>query len=119
MKENLEASINKYTELAKTIDKIDKSLHVDDIVTGEVTVEKVKKIKETLEKIFAEAVTELHKGNSNAKELEQIQEEHSSELSYVKQEFGTRPTDCKILEIPWDKSKNKFGVDLGIPVNNN
>ena len=41
---------------------------------------------------------------------------HSSELSYAKQEVGTRATDCKILGIPWDKSKDTFGVDLDIPV---
>ena len=89
---------------------------MDDIVTGEVTVEKVKKIKKTSEKIFGEECIELYKWHSNAKELEETQEEHSSELSYAKQEFGTRSTDCKILGIPWDKSKDTFGVDLHIPV---
>ena len=89
---------------------------MDDIVTGQVTVEKVKKIKKTSEKLFREAYMELRKWHINAKELEETQEEHSSELSYAKQEFGTRSTDCKILGIPWDKSKDTFGVDLDIPV---
>ena len=73
---------------------------MDDIVTGEVTVKKVKKIKKKSEKIFGEACIELHEWHSNAKELEETQEEHSSELSYAKQEFGTRATDCKILGVP-------------------
>ena len=116
VKEHLESSINKYTELRKTIDEIKESFYVDDIVTGEVIVEKVKKIKKTSEKISGEACIELHKWHSNAKELEETQIEHSSELSYAKQEFETRATDCKILGIPWDKSKDTLGVDPDIPV---
>ena len=116
MKDHQESSMSKYPELGETIDEIKGSLYVDDIVTGEVTVEKVKKIKETSEKIFGEACIELHKWHSNAEELEETQEEHLSELSYVKQEFGTRANDCKILGISWDKSKDTIGVDLNIPV---
>ena len=41
VKEHLEASVNKYAEMGKTIDEIEESLYVNDIVTGEVTVEKV------------------------------------------------------------------------------
>ena len=89
---------------------------MDDIVNVEVIVEKVKKIKKILEKIFGEADIELHKWHSNAKELGETQEEHSSEVSYAKQEFGTPGTYCKILGIPWDKSKDTFGVDLDMTV---
>ena len=116
VKEHLESNINKYTELRKTIDEIKESFYVDDIVTGEVIVEKVKKIKKISEKISGEACIELHKWHSNAKELEETQKERSSELSYAKQELGTRATDCKILGIPWDKSKDTLGVDPDIPV---
>ena len=73
-------------------------------------------MKETSEKIFGEACIELHKWHSNTKELEETQEEHSSELPYAKQELETRATNCKILRISWDKSKDKIGVDLDIPV---
>ena len=52
VKEHLESSINKYPELLKTIDKIKENLYKHDIVTGEITVEKFKKIKKTSEKIF-------------------------------------------------------------------
>ena len=89
---------------------------MDDIVTGEATVEKVKKIKKTSGKIYREACIELHKWYSNAKELEETQDGHLSELSYAKQEFGTRANDCKILGIPWGKSKDTIGVYLDIPV---
>ena len=95
VKEHLESSINKYPERGQTINKIKESLYVDDIVTGQVTVEKVKKIKKTSEKLFREAYIELRKWHINAKELEETQEEHSSELSYAKQEFRTRATDGK------------------------
>ena len=105
-------------KLRQTINKIEKSLYVDDFVTGEVNTEKVKKIRETSEKIFREADIELHKWHSNAKELVQTQEEHSSKLSHTKQKFETCPTDCKILGITWDKSKDTFGVNFDIPVNN-
>ena len=104
-------------ELGKAIDKIKESLYVDDIITGEVTEEKVKKIKKTSEKILGEACIELHKWGSNAKQLEETQEEHSSKLLYVKLEFRTRATGCKILGIPWDNLKDTFEVDLDIPVN--
>ena len=116
VKEHVEPSMSKYPELGESIDEINESLYVDEIVTGEVTVEKVKKIKKISEKIFGEACIELHKWHSNAEELEETQEEHLSELSYAKQEFGTRANDCKILGIFWDKSKDTIGVDLNIPV---
>ena len=48
--------------------------------------------------------------------MEQTQENHSYELAYKKQEFGTYPADCKILGIHCDKSKDTFGVDLNISV---
>ena len=41
VKEHLETSVNKYPEMEKTIVEIEESLYVDDIVTGEMTVEKV------------------------------------------------------------------------------
>ena len=56
MKEHLESSMSKCPELGETIDEIKESLYVGDIVTGEVTVEKVEKIKETSEKIFGKAL---------------------------------------------------------------
>ena len=84
VKEHLESSMSKYPELGETIYEIKESLYVNDIVTGEVTVEKVKKIKGTSEKIFGGACIELHKWHSNAKELEEIQEDHLSKLSYAK-----------------------------------
>ena len=56
VKEHLESSMSKCPELGETIDEIKESLYVGDIVTGEVTVEKVEKIKETSEKIFGEAL---------------------------------------------------------------
>ena len=66
MKEHLESSINKYPEMGKAINKIKESLYKYDIVTGEITVEKFKKIKKTSEKIFGEACIELPKWHSNA-----------------------------------------------------
>ena len=71
LREHLETSIKykQVSELDKTIDEIEESLFVDDIVTGELTVKKLKKIKET-EKIFGKAGIELHKRHSNAKKLE-------------------------------------------------
>ena len=89
---------------------------MDGIVTGEVTVKKVKKIKKTSGKIFRKPCTELHKWHLNAKELDETEEEHLSELLYAKQEFETRANDCKILGIPWGKSKDTIGVYLDIPV---
>ena len=71
LREHLETSIKykQVSELDKTIDEIEESLFVDDIVTGELTVKKLKKIKET-EKNFGKAGIELHKWHSNAKKLE-------------------------------------------------
>ena len=71
LREHLETSIKykQVSELDKTIDEIEESLFVDDIVTGELTVKKLKKIKET-EKKFGKAGIELHKWHSNAKKLE-------------------------------------------------
>ena len=71
LREHLETSIKykQVSELDKTIDEIEESLFVDDIVTGELTVKKLKEIKET-EKNFGKAGIELNKRHSNAKKLE-------------------------------------------------
>ena len=114
--EHLITSRSLYPELTAYIDEIDESLYVDDVVTGDTRVDEVKKLKEVAIKVFKDAKLELHKWHSNVKELEDpAQSQLHADVSYAKQEFGTKNMENKILGVPWDKEKDTFGVNTCIP----
>ena len=113
IKEHLTASKEMYPELTPCIEEIEESLYVDDLVTGDTTHEEVKKIKETAIKVFGDAKFELHKWHSNVTDLND--DTFAGEVTYAKQELGTEASDCKILGVHWNKSKDTFGVKFDLP----
>ena len=54
----------------ETVPEIKRGLYVDDLLSGEQTVRKVRKIKNTATEIFGKATLQLHKWNSYAREIE-------------------------------------------------
>ena len=52
------------------VSEIERSLYVDDLISGGPTSEKAKEIKTASQNVFAKGTFELHKWHSNVKELE-------------------------------------------------
>ena len=65
----LESCREKYPEIVR---EIDKSLYVDDLISGGPTQAKAETIKSASVEIFAKRTFELHKWHSNMKELEKV-----------------------------------------------
>ena len=110
--EHLQKSKEKYPELVKYIEEIQKTLYVDDLITGGATLQEVKAIKNTAIQVFADAKFSLHKWHSNIKELEETEGKNQSDISFAKQELGTNMSESKILGVSWNKEEDTFGVDF-------
>ena len=59
-------------KLQREVREIEKSLYVDDLISGGPTQAKAETIKLASVEIFAKRTFELHKWHSNMKELEQV-----------------------------------------------
>ena len=57
-------------EYAEIVQQIERSIDVDDLITGGSTTEKAKQVKTKATELFAHGTFELHKWHSNVKELE-------------------------------------------------
>ena len=100
----------------KEVDKILKSLYVDDLITGGETTKEVCHLKNTAVAIFGEAGFELHKWHSNEQTLESEtnseQEDEKDDESYAKEQLGVKPGETKMLGLPWDELKGHDGSNL-------
>ena len=95
IKEYLTTSKQYYPESVAHIEEIEESLHVDDLITGNATIEEVQKVKETAIRVFGDANFKLHKWHSNIRELDNF-------ISTTNQTF---PLKIKNWE-PKDQSQN-------------
>ena len=86
IKEYFTTSKQRYPESAAYIEEIEESLYVDDLITGDATIEEVQKVKETAVRVFGEAKFKLRQWHSNVKELDD-----------------------------WNKVKDTFGVNFHVP----
>ncbi|XP_066029903.1 uncharacterized protein [Pocillopora verrucosa] len=97
------------------VEEIERSMYVDDLISGGETTERALEIKMTATTIFGEATFKLHKWHSNDRELEvetaTVDEESQS---YAKQQLGTRKGESKLLGVPWDKEKDEIQVSFPI-----
>ena len=68
---------------------MERSIFVDDLITGGSTTEKAKQVKTKVTKLFACGTFELHKWHSNVKELESPIESENEVIqeTYVKQQL--------------------------------
>ena len=92
------------------VEEIQKSLYVDDIITGGETEEEVADLKKTTIAIFEEAAFKLHKWNSNKPALEGEVEQRDGEQSYAKQKLCVNPGETKLLGLLWDKKRDEIAV---------
>ena len=97
------------------VEEIERSMYVDDLISGGETTKQALEIKMTATTIFGEATFKLHKRHSNNRELE-VETATSDEESQsnAKQQLGTRKGESKLLGVPWDKEKDEIKVSFPI-----
>ena len=84
---------------------------MDDLITGDTNVEKVKHLKETTIDIFQKADFELHKWHSNVPELEsEVKPSDESDQSFAKQQLGVGNDETKLLGLQWNKAEDTITV---------
>ena len=86
------------TEQPKQVEEIQRSLYVDDILSGGQTVEEVKELRK------------LHKWNSNVKSLEEEIPDQEASLSHAKEQLGVKSGETTLLGLKWNKEKDTIGV---------
>ena len=97
------------------VEQIERSMYVDDLISGGETTKQALEIKMTATAILGVATFKLHKWHSNNQKLE-VETSTSDEESqrYAKQQLGTRKGESKLLGVPWDKEKDEIRVSFPI-----
>ena len=86
---------------------------MDDLITGDTNVEKMKHLKETAIDIFQKADFELHKWHSNVPELKSgVKPSNKSDQSFAKQQLGVGNDETKLLGLQWDKAEDTITVNF-------
>ena len=102
---------NSRDEYPEEVEKISRDLYVDDLITGDTNVEKVKHLKETAIDIFQKGDFELHKWHSNIPELEsEVKPSDESDQSFAKQQLGVGNDETKLLGLQWNKAEDTITV---------
>ena len=102
---------SQYPELIK---EIRDGLYVDDLIIGgenaEITAEK----KVTTTEVFKDASLTIHKWHSNVPDLDPVSSSPcEEEITYAKQQLGgAKPTEGKLLGVPWDREQDVISVVL-------
>ena len=113
VKEHIESEKSAENAPIEILQKIDEDLYVDDLTSGDVTVEGARKLKSVATESFKKAGFELHKWNSNVPELD---DQHKTtaplDQTYAKEQLGVSQQDTKILGVYWLKSEDVIGVKL-------
>ncbi|XP_022802398.1 uncharacterized protein LOC111339932 [Stylophora pistillata] len=100
------------SEYPRTVQEIKNSLYVDDLITGDTTVEGAQHLKHHAVEIFNHARFTLHKWHSNVPELEG--DCTDDEPSFAKQQLGASSArgECKLLGLKWDKGDDTLHVSF-------
>lgn len=113
IKQHLESCRAKFPDLIR---EIDKSLYVDDLVSGGPTVREAQEIKAGAIDVFGQASIKLHKWHSNVPGLEAPEDSMSEETTFAKEQLGTpKAGGGSILGLTWNKNDDvleiKFPAD--------
>ena len=96
------------------VSEIEKSLYVDDLISGGVKEIEAKQLKSKATEIFADATFDLHKWHSNVRELESPNNVQGEETeTFAKQQLGVSGgNQASILGLPWNKETDTIGVNI-------
>ncbi|XP_020909539.1 uncharacterized protein LOC110247453 [Exaiptasia diaphana] len=103
---------SQHVVLFDTVNEIKRGLYVDDLILGGETVEEALQKKTSATDIFKDANFQLHKWHSNVKELEIYHDVKESEVSYAKEQLGTKSDQCKLLGLTWNKDSDTLAVSF-------
>ena len=93
--------------------EIERSLYVDDLISGGQSVSQALQVKETAIEVFNDARFKLHKWHSNVQELEiETARAGDEEQTYAKQQLGVKEGETKLLGLTWDKTKDNIHVSF-------
>ena len=105
---------NYRTVYPEIVAEIEKSLYVDDLISGGENETNAGKLKSKATEIFASATFTLHKWHSNVRELESPDKAKPEAVeTYAKQQLGIPKGEAaSILGLPWKKEEDKIGVNF-------
>ena len=109
--QHLDSWESQHPELIK---EIRDGLYLDDLMTGGETAELIAVKKVSTTEVFKDASFTIHKWHSNAPELEANSgSPREEELTYAKQQLGgAKPSEGKLLGLPWDREQDTTSVIL-------
>ena len=98
----------------ESVREIQKSLYMDNLITGTTTAAKARELKVAATAIFANTTFELHKWHSNVPALESAETEAGTgDQSFAKQQLGVpRGGDCSLLGLRWNKQRDAISVAM-------
>ena len=94
------------------VERLRRSLYVDDILTGGKDVTQARLRKSTATEIINDAKFELRKWNSNVPELEDERRTPDDDQSFAKQQLQVLPNQSKLLGLKWNKSTDNISVEF-------
>lgn len=111
----------------REVEEIQRSLYVDDLISGDKTVAGAQHLKQASQSIFRAGKFELHKWHSNVPALEQpspheetikeLRTTHQSEnQSYAKDQLGVKQGETKLLGVLWDKREDTIQTSFPDPI---
>ena len=108
----LQSHLSKYEKTyPKEIEEMKNSMYVDDMISGGNNEAEVVYLKNSAKTIFKEGGFVLHKWHSNNPRLEEDDfDRNNSELSYAKQQLGSKSSETKVLGIHWNKVRDTFEI---------
>lgn len=103
---------NYRTVYPKIVHEIEKSLYVDDLLSGGINEDEARRLKSTATEIFANANFDLHKWHSNVRELESSANMSKGETeTFAKQQLGVpKGEEASMLGLTWNKEEDSIGV---------
>ena len=108
IKQHLEAC---RAELPDLVREIEKSLYVDDLISGGPTVRAAREVKAGATHVFNQASFKLHKWHSNVPAVESHDESLSEDTTFAKEQLGApQEGGGSILGLPWKKRQDTIEV---------
>ncbi|KAK3719160.1 hypothetical protein QZH41_005637 [Actinostola sp. cb2023] len=109
LKHHLEMCKSLYPEI---VGEIERSLYVDDLISGGPAVEHALQVKSTATEIFAKGGFELHKWHSSARELETTELPSNGDIeTFAKEQLGVpKGGESTLLGLTWDKGTDTICV---------
>jgi len=108
IKQHLDACQSEFPDL---VSQIEKSLYIDDLISGGPTVQAACERKAGATHVFGQASFKLHKWHSNVPEVGSPCESLNGDATHAKEQLGTpQEGGGSILGLPWNKRQDTIEV---------